>query len=86
MKLKEKGKIHRRYDTPKTPYQRLMESPYIPNEAKKRLQAIYLSLNPAQLKRSIEEKLNKLYRVYQEKNKTGEVNPCKRQKPLTVTF
>jgi len=28
-KIRDKGKIHRKYDTPETPYQRLMESPYI---------------------------------------------------------
>jgi len=60
-KIRDKGKVHRKYDTPKTPYQRLMKSPHIPDETKNRLKAIYLSLNPAQLKRSIDEKLNKLY-------------------------
>jgi len=41
-KIKDKGKNHRKYDTPKTPYQRIMESPYIPGETKSRLKAIYL--------------------------------------------
>jgi hypothetical protein len=62
-----------------------MESPHIPDETKSKLKAIYLSLNPAQLKRSIDKKLNKLYRVYQEKNNAGEVDPCKRQTPRSVT-
>jgi len=84
-KTREKGKIHRRYDTPKTPYQRLMESPYIPDETKSRLKAIYLSLNPAQLKRNIEKKLNKLYRVYQEKNNSQGACPFKKQIPRSVT-
>ena len=66
-KTREKGKIHRRYDTPKTPYQRIMESPYIPDTTKNKLRSVYLSLNPAQLKRSIEKKLKKLYKTYQEK-------------------
>ncbi|MBC7189732.1 hypothetical protein H5U35_05915 [Candidatus Aerophobetes bacterium] len=85
-KIRDKGKVHRKYDTPKTPYQRLIESPNIQDATKSKLKAIYLSLNPAQLKKSIEEKVNKLYKVYQEKNKTREVNPCKRQKLLSVTF
>ncbi|MEW6609610.1 MAG: hypothetical protein AB1414_19555 [bacterium] len=38
MKLKEKiregGKVHRKYDTPKTPYQRFMESNQISEEKK----------------------------------------------------
>ena len=84
-KIRDKGKIHRKYDTPKTPYQRLMESPYIQDETKKRLKAIYLSLNPAQLKRNIEEKLNKLYRVYQEKNNSQGAYPFRKQTPRSVT-
>jgi len=90
MKLKEKirikGKIHRKYDTPKTPYQRLMESEHIPQITKNKLRALYLSLNPAQLKRDIDEKLNKLYKIYQKKNNVEEIEPCKRQRPLIVTF
>ena len=75
------------YLTLRTPYQRVMESSYIPDTTKSRLRSIYLSLNPAQLKKGIERKLKNLYKVYQEKNnKKEEVNPCKRQKPLTVTF
>jgi len=67
-KIRDKGKVYRKYDTPKTPYQRLLESPSITEETKERLKAIYLSLNPAELKRRIDEKLNELYQVYQEKN------------------
>ena len=86
-KVRDKGKIHRRYDTPRTPYQRIMESSYIPDTTKSRLRELYLSLNPAELKRGIEKKLKKLYKVYQEKNNKKEgINPCKRQRPFTVTF
>jgi hypothetical protein len=57
MKLQSKerigGKVKRKYDTPETPYQRLMESGQITKEVKEQLQAIYLSLNPAELKREI---------------------------------
>ena len=67
-KIRDKGKIHRRYDTPRTPYQRIMESSYIPDTTKSRLRGLYLSLNPAELKRGIEKKLKKLYKVYHEKN------------------
>ena len=84
-KIRDKGKVHRKYDTPKTPYQRIMESSHIPDETKSKLQAIYNSLNPAQLKRGIEKKLKKLYRVYQEKNNIEEVKPCKKQTPRLVT-
>ena len=58
MKLAEKvragGKIQRKYDEPKTPYQRLIESGQISAAARKRLKAQYESLNVAQLRRQIE--------------------------------
>jgi len=45
MKLKEKarvkGKVHRKYDVPKTPYQRLMKSNQIFEKAKKKRVASY---------------------------------------------
>ena len=80
-KIRDKGKVYRKYDTPKTPYQRLLESPSITEETKEKLKAIYLSLNPAELKRRIDEKLNELYQVYQEKNNLEEVKPDKKTNP-----
>jgi len=85
--LKERrgGRIHRKYDIPKTPYQRVMESNQVTEAVRKELEALYLSLNPAQLKRDMDAKLNRLYQVYQEKNKTTGVEPFKKQKPRMVT-
>ncbi|GFP40435.1 transposase [Candidatus Hakubella thermalkaliphila] len=80
-KIREKGKVHRKYDVPKTPYQRLVESGQIPEPTRKELEALYLSLNPAQLKRNIEMKLNKLYQAYQEKSRRDAVKPFKKQNP-----
>lgn len=90
MKLKEKirigSKIHRKYYPAKTPYQYLMESDQIPEEKKKELEKIYHSLNPAQLKRTIEAKLDNLYKVYQEKQqRSAEVIPFKKLTPRLVT-
>lgn len=79
-KIREKGKIHRKYDVPKTPYQGLMESGQVSEETKKQLRDLYQSLNPAQLKRKIDEKLHKLYKAYEEKNRGGEISPFKKQK------
>ncbi len=79
------GKLKRQYDIPKTPYQRLMGSGQISDEKKKELQIIYRSLNPAELKRGIEEKTHKLYQLYEEKNRTTEANPSKKQRPRSVT-
>lgn len=61
MKIERKEKVnnslcHKIYDQAKTPYQRIMESGQISEEQKTRLEKLYLSLNPVQLKRSIVEK------------------------------
>ncbi|UCG94250.1 MAG: hypothetical protein JSW13_00310, partial [Candidatus Aerophobus sp.] len=80
-KIRDKGKVHRKYDVPKTPYQRLMESDHIPETTKNGLKAVYLSLNPAELKRRIDAKINKLYKAYQEKNNSQRIEPYKKQTP-----
>jgi len=83
--LKERigGKIHRKYDIPKTPYQRAMESKDVPEKKKKELKKIYDSLNPAELKRAIDRKLDLLWKAYQKKNKSQKVEP---KKKISVRF
>ena len=89
MKLQSKerigGRVKRKYDVPRTPYQRLMESEQIPEEAKEELQRIYLSLNPAELKREMDAKLEELYKIYEEKRKTQQIDPYKKLVPRLVT-
>lgn len=46
-KIREKRKVYRKYDVPKTPYQRLMESEQISEETKEKLKKLCQSLNPA---------------------------------------
>jgi len=60
-----RGRIHRKYDSPKTPYHRLMESREVLEKKKQELKRTYQSLNPAQLKRAIDNKLNLLYKTNQ---------------------
>ena len=79
------GSLKRKYDTPKTPYQRLMDSGQISEQTRKQLETVYLSLNPAQLKRSIDAKLDKLYHTYEEKRKSEQVDPMRKVVPHTVT-
>ncbi len=50
------------------------------------LQATYLSLNPADLKISIGDKLNQLLEAYKSNNNAAEVDPHKGQVPRTVTW
>ena len=61
-----------------------MESEQIRDEAKDELKGIYLSLNPAELKRNIDAKLARLYKAYTGKGKTLQVNPHKKLAPRTV--
>jgi hypothetical protein len=91
MRLIEKERVNgrrlRRYDTPKTPCQRLLESDRLSVEEKAKLQQIYQNLNPADLKRRIDKKLNILFDVYRKKKKkTLVVNPYKKLEPSMVTF
>jgi len=53
----------KRYDTAKTPYQRILECPGIPLEAKAHLMNLYLQLNPAELRRQIDHKTAKLWKL-----------------------
>lgn len=66
MKLVEKKKInsryYKRYDQPKTPYQRLMESEYIDQNKKDELKKQHQLLNPFALKRAIESKLKHIFK------------------------
>ena len=47
------AKVKKKYDEPKTPYQRLVDMPDISPKIKQRLKSEYATLNPAQLKREI---------------------------------
>jgi hypothetical protein len=59
---KKGGKTVRIYEKkPKTPYQRLLESPDIPETTKATLRAQHAALDPFALKKSIEAKLKKIF-------------------------
>jgi hypothetical protein len=53
----------KRYDTAKTPYQRVLERQDISFEAKARLMNMYLQLNPAELRRRIDQKTAQLWKI-----------------------
>jgi len=67
LKLKEKQRINSRYikkyEPPQTPYQRLIDSNDVCEEAKITLQEVYNSLNPFTLKKNIEAKLKTIFNV-----------------------
>jgi len=65
MKIKSKEKLNnsvcrKKYDIAKSPYQRLMACGQMTKEAKDKLTTLYLSLNPIQLKRTIDLKATKI--------------------------
>lgn len=69
MKLIEKRKVnsryYKRYDKPKTPYQRLMACDQISQERKNKLEDQHRNLNPFALKRAIEKKLKVIFSFVQ---------------------
>ena len=65
MKLQDKvriqSKIKKKYDSPKTPFQRLIGSDHVTDLQKEKLLATMNSLNPFDLKKSLERKLKKIF-------------------------
>jgi hypothetical protein len=57
------NKTIKRYDIAKTPYQRVLDRNDIPLEAKARLAHLYVQLNPAQLRRRIDQKIAQLWKI-----------------------
>jgi hypothetical protein len=91
MRLRHKerveGRLRRRYARAQTPYRILKESGQVAPDKLKELEALYLGLNPADLKRRIDLKLKELYALYEKKKKRSvRVNPYKKLDPTSVTF
>lgn len=59
------NKTIKRYDKAKTPYQRVIERKGITLETKAKLINLYLQLNPAELRRRIDQKTAKLWKISQ---------------------
>jgi hypothetical protein len=57
------NKTIKRYDTAKTPYQRVLERKDISLEAKAQLAYSYIQLNPAELRRQMDQKIAKLWKI-----------------------
>lgn len=83
MKLKKKtrkaGHIKRKYDEALTPYQRIVNPKRGSKKAKNKLAALYVALNPAELKRKIDQKLDRLYEIYENKKGSQSSAPYKKQ-------
>jgi hypothetical protein len=87
MKLQSKervgGKIHRTYDAPKTPYQRLVDSGQLSAAAEKRLRKQYESLNVVELRRRVERLRNELFDLVEGKVDEG-IRPARRGRPISI--
>ncbi len=67
------SKVVKRYDTPRTPYRRIMDED--DNKvSKERLRKQYDKLNPIELKRKIDKLQEKLYQLYKKKRKERKQN------------
>ncbi len=55
------AKVIKRYDQAKTPYQRVLEAPEVSASAKHALRALYHTLNPIQLRRELDRRLENLW-------------------------
>lgn len=53
-------KIVKKYDIPRTPFQRLLENKEFPESEKEKMKMIYAKLNPAELKRGLDRKISKI--------------------------
>lgn len=80
------GKIKRKYGRAKTPYRRLIESDQISGEKKAELTAFYQSLNPALIKRTLDKKLDNLFKLYEKKKGIENADLIKKLSPSLASF
>ena len=55
------SKVFKRYDSPKTPYERILESKHVDPSVKRALKEQFETLNPFQLRKAIEAKMKKIF-------------------------
>jgi hypothetical protein len=76
MKLMEKrregARQIKRYDTPKTPYQRFMESDLLDEQKRTAVEQQHAALNPFVLKRQIEQRLKEIQRLVRAGKRSGD--------------
>ena len=62
-KTRVEGRIQRVYEAARTPYQRVLESLQVSRQAKERLREEYEGLNPAELRRQLDQVRQQLSEV-----------------------
>jgi len=69
------SRVTKKYDKPKTPYQRIMESNRVSEKIKNMLTEKRNNLNPVELKRELDKLQRKLSRAYDKKQRKKELSP-----------
>jgi len=72
-KIRAGARVVKKYDAPKTPYQRLMESSFLTQEQKQNLKARKQQLNPFTLAEELEKKLGFFFQELR-KSKLGKAS------------
>lgn len=67
-KQRVKSKIVKKYDHPKTPYQRIMESEHIPEQTKQQLTELKNTLNPFHLQKQMKLKIDNIIKMVNDSN------------------
>ncbi len=57
------SKYYKKYETPRTPYQRIIDSPNVLTKNKKALKKLHQTLDPFKLKRQINQQLKAIFRL-----------------------
>ncbi len=78
-KKREGARLHKQYDQPQTPYQRVLAAGVLTVGQQRELDRLYHSLNPAALRREIEATLEALWKAADRKPRTAVGNPILRQ-------
>ncbi|PZP56964.1 MAG: hypothetical protein DI604_35145 [Delftia acidovorans] len=76
-KVRTGGRVHRVYDEPATPYQRLLASGQLSTMAREALQARYESIDPVALRRQIEQRQQQLHKLVLGRDNSSPSRPRK---------
>jgi len=71
-KSRQGSRLRRHHDKPRTPCERLLESPKVPEEGKAQLRREFEDLDPFALREAIERKLRNIFRLVREQNQPAE--------------
>jgi hypothetical protein len=73
-KIRVGPKTIKRYDKPKTPYQRLLESGVLSQPMKEKLDLLFVQLNPFELSKRIKDKLARIEKQLKENQNNSDQN------------